>query len=174
MLTIFAFIFLLIFSIVIFIPLIWVLCGKVFKIDNLTFKKALVTCLIISLVGVIFELIIPLLNLLGINNIFIYFFTTLTCLIITIWIIKKKFNTTVFRSIGVYLSSIICAVGLALFIRTYVVQMINNIGGNPIPDTFNGKKLSPPQKRNAQDIKNAQGEALTEVLKFIDNHIHNK
>lgn len=122
MLTIFAFIFLLIFSIVIFIPLLWVLCGKIFKIDNLTFKKALVTCLIVSLIGVIFELIIPFLNLLEINNIFIYFFTTLTCLIITIWIIKKKFNTTVFRSIGVYLSSIICAVGLALFIRTYVVQ----------------------------------------------------
>jgi len=122
MLTIFAFIFLLIFSICIFIPLIWVLCGKIFKIDNLTFKKALVTCFIISLVGVIFELIVPLLNLLGITNIFIYFFTTVTCLIITIWIIKKKFDTTVPRSIGVYLFSIIWAVVLALFIRTYVVQ----------------------------------------------------
>ena len=57
-------------------------------------------------------------------------------------------------------------------IRSYVVKLIENIGSNPIPDKFDGKKVSPPQKVNAQNIKNAQGEVLTEVIKFIDTHIH--
>lgn len=57
-------------------------------------------------------------------------------------------------------------------IRTYVVNLITKIGNNPIPDTFAGKKVSPPQKKKAQEIKNAQGEVLTEVIKYIDNHIH--
>ena len=60
-----------------------------------------------------------------------------------------------------------------LKIRTYVVNLIENIGKNIIPDKFDGKKISPPQRLNAQNIKNAQGEVLTEILKFIDTYIHN-
>jgi len=57
-------------------------------------------------------------------------------------------------------------------IRKYVVQLIENIGKNPIPNFFEGKRVSPPQRKKAQEIKNAQGEVLTEVIKYIDNHIH--
>jgi len=57
-------------------------------------------------------------------------------------------------------------------IREYIVTLIGNIGKNPIPDRFDGKKVSPPQKAKAQDIKNAQGEVLSIVLKYIDTVIH--
>jgi len=57
-------------------------------------------------------------------------------------------------------------------IRKYIVDLIENIGKNPIPDRFDGKKVAPPQKKTAQNIKNAQGEVLTVVLNYIDQTIH--
>jgi signal peptidase I len=60
--------------------------------------------------------------LIGITNIFIELFVGIVGLLITVWIIKNRFSTTIPRSIGVYISSIICIVGLALFVRAYFVQ----------------------------------------------------
>ena len=37
--------------------LLWVVCGKIFKIDNLTFRKAFVTFLLILLVSLIFGIV---------------------------------------------------------------------------------------------------------------------
>ena len=122
MLTISIFVFLLILLIFLIIPFVWFGCGKLFRINDLTLKKVFLTYLLILLVSIVFQLITPLLNLIGITNIFIELFVGIVGLVITVWIIKNRFSTTIPRSIGVYISSIICIVGLALFFRAYFVQ----------------------------------------------------
>jgi len=122
MLTISIFVFPLILLIFLITPFVWFGCGKLFKIKNLTLKKVFLTYLFVLLVSIVFQLITPLLYLIGITNIFIELFVGIVGLVITVWIIKNRFSTTIPRSIGVYISSIICIVGLALFARTYFVQ----------------------------------------------------
>ena len=122
MLTISIFVFLLILLTSLITTFVWFGCGKLFRINDLTLKKVFLTYLLVLLVSIVFQLVTPLLDLIGIRNIFIDLFVGIACLVITIWIIKKRFSTTIFRSIGVYVSPIICLVGLALFVRTYFVQ----------------------------------------------------
>lgn len=103
-------------------PVIWCALGKIFRIEDLTFKKALITCLLLTLIGVSLQ-IIPLgLTFLKINNVVIDLILSIAGLAITISILKMKFNTSILKSIGLYVSTIVFAVCLALLIRTFVVQ----------------------------------------------------
>ena len=113
---------LLIISGLIITPVIWCGFGKIFRIEDLTFKKALLTCLLLTLIGVAFQ-IIPLgLTFLKINNVIFDFIISIAGLVVAISILKVRFNTTVLKSIGLYVSTIVFAVCLALLIRTFVVQ----------------------------------------------------
>lgn len=113
---------LLILSGLIITPVIWCGFGKIFKIEDLTFKKALLTCLLLTLIGVAFQ-IIPLgFAFLKIRNVIFDLIISIAGLVIAISVLKARFNTTVLKSIGLYVSSIVFAVCLALLIRTFVVQ----------------------------------------------------
>ena len=57
-------------------------------------------------------------------------------------------------------------------IRRYTSKLIENIDNRVIPIRMNDKRLSPPQIKKIQEIKNAQIEVLKEVIKYIDNTIH--
>ena len=103
-------------------PVIWCGIGKIFRIDDLTFKKALITCLLLTLIGVAFQ-IIPLgFAFLKIRNTIFDLIISIAGIVVAISILKARFNTTVLKSIGLYISSIVFAVCLALLIRTFVVQ----------------------------------------------------
>ena len=113
---------LLVFSIFILTPLIWCTLGKVFRIEDLTFKKALITCLLLTVIGVAFQ-IIPLgLKLFSLDNFFFDLIISIIAFVVAIVILKNRFNTTVLKAIGLHLSTIVFAVCLALFIRINVIQ----------------------------------------------------
>ena len=113
---------LLIISGLIITPVIWCGFGKIFRIEDLTFKKALLTYLLLTLIGVAVQ-IIPLgLTFLKINNVIFDLIIFIAGLVVAISILKVRFNTTVLKSIGLYVSTIVFAVCLALLIRTFVVQ----------------------------------------------------
>jgi signal peptidase I len=113
---------LLIISSLIINPVIWCGFGKIFRIEDLTFKKALLTCLLLALIGVAFQ-IIPLgLTFLKINNVIFDLIISIAGLVVAISILKVRFNTTVLKSIGLYVSTIVFAVCLALLVRTFVIQ----------------------------------------------------
>jgi len=57
-------------------------------------------------------------------------------------------------------------------IRRYTSKLIENIDNRVIPIHMNNKRLSPPQRKKIQEIKDAQIEVLKEVIKYIDNTIH--
>jgi signal peptidase I len=109
-------------SVFVFTPLIWLILGKVFKIENMTFKKALVTCLILSLIGIVFQIIPMGLTYFRLNSIVFDLILSISGLILAILIIKTSFKTTAMKSIGLHISTIIIAVIIALTIRTYAVQ----------------------------------------------------
>jgi signal peptidase I len=116
---------LLIILILIITPVIWCGFGKIFRIEDLTFKKALLTCLLFTLIGVALQ-IIPLgLTFLKIYNVIFDLIIFIAGLVVAISILKVRFNTTVLKSIGLYVSSIVFAVCLALLIRTFAVQAFN-------------------------------------------------
>lgn len=113
---------LLVFSVCILTPLIWCILGKIFRIEDLTFKKALITCLLITVIGVVFQ-IIPLgLRLLSLDNFYFDLIISITALVVTIAILKNRFNTTVIKAIGLHVFTIVLAVCLALIIRINVTQ----------------------------------------------------
>lgn len=113
---------LLIISSLIITPVIWCTFGKIFRIEDLTFKKALLTCLLLALIGVAFQAIPLGLTFLKINNVVIDLIISIASLVVIILLLKIRFNTTVPKSICLYVSTIIFAVILALLIRTYGVQ----------------------------------------------------
>jgi signal peptidase I len=113
---------LIVISSLIITALFWSILGKCFRIENLTFKKVLLTCVLLAIIGIVFQLILLGLTFLKVNNILFNLIISIASLIIAIWIIKRKFNTTSFKSIGLYLSTIVLAISIALIIRTYIVQ----------------------------------------------------
>ena len=141
MLTISIFVFLLLLSIFLITPFVLFGCGKLFRINDLTLKKVFLTYLLLLLVSIVSQLITPLLYLIGIKKIFIELFVGIVGLVITVWIIKNRFSTTIPRSIGVYISSIICIVGLALFARTFFVQAHTIPSGTMKPSILEGDRI---------------------------------
>ena len=141
MLTILA-VFILVFAFkAIFTPLLWVAGGKIFKIDNLTFKKAFLTYLLLLPVLLIFKIVGWLEPSSGIPGIIFGIFISVTYVIFVIWIIKIRFDTTILRSIGVYLVPTICFLGLALFVQTYVAQAYNIPSGAMKPTLQIGDQI---------------------------------
>lgn len=101
---------------------VWCALGKKLRVRDLTFKKALTTCLLLSLIGLLFQ-IIPLgLTFIKFSNVVIDLILSITSLVIAISIIKNMLDTSILKSIILYVSTIIIAVCLALSIRTFVVQ----------------------------------------------------
>mgnify|MGYP001227350629 CR=1 FL=1 len=113
-------------SILIISPLVWCGFGKIFKIENLTFKKALLTYLLfVSIVYV--PQIIPLgLTLLKINNAFISPIISIATLVVIIWMLKTRLNTTVLKSVGLFVSNLIVAACLVFgLIRPFIAESYN-------------------------------------------------
>ena len=104
-------------------PSLWLFCGKLFKINDITFKNAFFAYILflITMIASVIILTVACL-LLDIDEAFIQILNSVIILILAIWIIKKTFKTTILRSIGVYLTSVIFAISLALLIRTFGVQ----------------------------------------------------
>ena len=104
-------------------PSLWLFCGKLFKINDITFKNAFFAYVLflIAMIASVMILAVACL-LLDIDEAFIQILNSVIILILAIWIIKKTFKTTILRSIGVYLTSVIFAISLALLIRTFGVQ----------------------------------------------------
>ena len=117
--TVFALIFL---SSFIISPAIWCGVGKIFRIEDLTFKKAIITYLLIALINVAFTIFSLGLAFLIIDNFFIDLIIFVASLVVGIWILKVRFNTTVIKSIVVFVSPIVYAVCIALLTRTFVIQ----------------------------------------------------
>jgi signal peptidase I len=103
-------------------PVIWCGFGKLFRIDDLTFKKALLACLLITLIGVAFQIITVGLAFLKLNNVIFDLILSIAGLVLVISIIKVRLDTTILKSIGLYVSTIIFVICLALLIRTFIVQ----------------------------------------------------
>ena len=141
MLTILAVFILSIAFVSILTPVLWVACGKLFKIDNLTFKKAFLTYLLLFPVLLIFKFVEFLLPSSGISGIISGLFIFVMSIIFVIWVIKIRFDTTILRSIGIYLLPTICLIGLALFVRTYVVQAYMIPAGSMKPTMLIGDHI---------------------------------
>ncbi len=129
MLSISIILFLFIFLLVIVTSSVWSACGKIFKIEKLTFKNALATAIIITIVNVIISILDFLLSFVIISDIYYNLFCEVFGLILgiigmilVIWIIKKRFETTKLRAAGFLLVQIIFVVGVALFISTFVLR----------------------------------------------------
>jgi len=101
-------------------PLFLLAGGKIFKVDHLTFKKALVVNLLLLLVGVLG--IIVRLSLGMPENSMVNILTLLAAFLIAIWIIKRRFKTTIPRSIGIYLTSAVFALITMSLVKSFVVQ----------------------------------------------------
>lgn len=116
-------IFILLVSIFIVTPLILLGCGKLFKASNLAFKNAVLTGILILFVGAIFEVLSLIFH---IENTLLNIAFSIVSLVLTIWIVKKKFGTNILRAIGIYITSLIFMViisaAVALPIRVFAIQ----------------------------------------------------
>ena len=123
MLLISILILLLLITVFVISPLILLGCGKLYKAKKISFQNALLTGIIILIMGVMFELFSIAFH---IENILINLSFTILSFAIAIWVIKKRFDTNILRALGIYLTSIIftiiISVVIALSIRTFVVQ----------------------------------------------------
>ena len=112
-------------SLLIMSPLVWCGFGEVFKIENLTFKKAFSTYLLFVSIEYTPQ-IIPLgRTLLKINNAFISPIISIATLVVIIWMLKTRLNTTVLKSVGLFVSNLIVAACLVLPMRAFVAEPSN-------------------------------------------------
>ncbi|MEH0021534.1 MAG: signal peptidase I [Desulfobacter sp.] len=105
-----------------FTSLFWVLCGKLYKIPNLTFSRALKIIIVTTIVSLIFNFLDLVLERSGAGHIFIHFFISIAGIATVVWVMKKGFATTLFKTIALYISTIGLALCLALFIKSYMIQ----------------------------------------------------
>ena len=117
--TVFALLF---FSNFIITPAIWCGVGKIFKIEDLTFKKAFLTFLLVLFINVAVTIFRIGLYFLIIDNIIIDLIIIIAGFIVVIPILKVRFNTTVLKAIGLFVTPMVYAVCIALLIRTFVFQ----------------------------------------------------
>lgn len=105
-------------SVCVLTPFIWWTLGKLFRIEDLTFKKALTTCIILTVIGLAFQIIPIGLKLLNLDNILLNLTISMVALVVAIAILKNRFNTTVVKAIGLHVITIVLAICFALFIRS--------------------------------------------------------
>jgi signal peptidase I len=122
-------------------PLIWCSLGKLFRIEGLTLKKALLTFLLLIPIAIIAEIITLGLTCLKLNNVLFSIIFSITLLVLIIYILKVRFKTTILKAIGLYFSSIVFAVCLALLIRTYIVQAFKIPSESIKPTILNGDHI---------------------------------
>ena len=132
---------LLILSSLILTPLIWCAFGKIFRIEALTFKKALLTCLVTCPYWCWHPNHFFRMTFLKINNVGFDLILSIAGLVVAITILKIRFNTTVLKSIGLYVATIVFAVCLALSVRTFVVQAFKIPAGAMNPTLLIGDHL---------------------------------
>lgn len=106
-----------------FAPVILLVCGKFFKVHDISFKNAFITNIVLLFVCILF---VTFSFIFKIDNILINFLFWTVNLIIFVLIVRKRFNTTILKTIGIYFTSLVFSIifsfALALLIRTFVVQ----------------------------------------------------
>ena len=115
--------------------------GRIFKINDITFKKALITFFIISLIGIAFQIADFVLLALNISSIILRLILSIAGLVLIIYILKVRLKTTILKSIGLYISSIIFAVCFALLIRIYIVQPVRLPANSLKPTILNDERV---------------------------------
>jgi hypothetical protein len=87
--------------------LFFLAAGKIFRVSQLTYKKALSICLLILLSVFLLRIATALFYAIGTGKNLVEILAGIASFLIAIWIIKKKVNITTFRSVGVYLTSVV-------------------------------------------------------------------
>ena len=100
MLLILVFIAFLTLCTIIISSLFFLAAGKIFRVSQLTYKKALSICLLILLSGFFLRIATALFYAFGIEKDLIGIFAGIAGFLIAIWIIKKRVSITTFRSAG--------------------------------------------------------------------------
>jgi signal peptidase I len=107
-------------------PAMFLLGGKIFKIEGADFKRAFITNLAIVGLGVLLLLVQLGLLLLGLGYGLISILNLLALLVLGTWIIKKLFKTTIPRSLGVYVIAALLSLVFSFFVsmlgfRAYLI-----------------------------------------------------
>lgn len=138
-----AIIIFLLFIIALFIStsLLWCALGKLFKIEDITFKKALITLFVISLIGVAFQIIYSVSLVFNIDFLVFNLILSIAGFVLAIYILKVRFKTTILKAIGLHVSSVVFAVCFALLIRTYIVQAFKIPTGSLKPTILSGDNI---------------------------------
>ncbi len=101
-------------------PLVWCGLGKIFKIKNLTFKKALITCLLLTLIGIAFQGITLGFAFFEFDKSLVGFILSLLGFVVAISLLMIRFNATVLKSIGLHVSMLILAVAIGSMIKSFI------------------------------------------------------
>ena len=132
---------LLIISLFIIIPFLWCTLGRIFKINDITFKKALITFFIISLIGLAFQIADFVLLALNTSSNIFSLILSIAGLVLVIYVLKVKLKTTILKSIGLYISSIVFAVCFALLIRIFIVYPVRLPTSSLKPTILNDERV---------------------------------
>jgi signal peptidase I len=145
MIAIVLLIILAVFAVLLLSTLILFGCGKIFKAQYLSLRNAFITNIIVSVVGILFEGLLFALVLLKIENLYIQCILWIVCLVVIIWIVRKRFGTTMLKSIGIYstciIFTLIFSAVFALFIRANVVQAFKIPSGSMLNTLLIGDHL---------------------------------
>jgi len=104
-------------------PLLLLGSARLSGLHYITFKKALSTVLLIlsGYIGIIIILSLPVL-VIGIGHPLLDLLIGLGIIIISLWIIMRRFEIGILRTIGVYVLFLVFSVALSLFVKTFAVQ----------------------------------------------------
>ena len=106
----------LILTLVLIGPAMFLLGGKIYKIEGIDFKRAFITNLAIVGLGVILLPVQLGLLLLGLGYGLISILSLLVLLAAGTWVIKKLFKTTIIRSVGVYVIAAVLSLVFSFFV----------------------------------------------------------
>ena len=121
--------------------LFFLAAGKIFRVSQLTYKKALSICLLILLSVFLLRIATALFYAIGTGKNLVEILAGIASFLIAIWIIKKKVNITTFRSVGVYLTSVVLFLVFVLFLRSFVVQAYMIPSGGMLPTLLVGDHI---------------------------------
>jgi signal peptidase I len=129
-------------------PALFLLGGKIFKIEQINLKKSLVVSVLIFLWGILVSIAVFAVNTLfpGLTRFLVIFdwFDLLSIIgtfIIAIWIIKKKFKSTKFQAAGIYLFSLVILLAAVFLMMSFVIQSFVIVSANMKPAVLIGDNL---------------------------------